>query len=223
MSARMPHANGGRSLADEAESNITPENPRPRDEALADGEACRKAALEYLDRGWAPSTCCPPDHVGVGKGHAKNCTKPGKAPWGLWKEFQERLPTIDELTKKWRENPCLNVGMFLGPVSGMVRIDIDGEAGEKMLRDLCGPLPDTLEFTSGGNGRGLLFQIPENVTIKTTSKAGEGLHAEVRFQAKGAQTVLPPSRHASGRYYAWAPGAGRAKSKRHFYLRNLRS
>src|SRR5439155_8468526 len=31
---------------------------------------------------------------------------------------------------------------------------------------------------------------------------------ELRFQAKGAQTVLPPSRHPSGTRYAWKPGHG---------------
>jgi putative DNA primase/helicase len=28
----------------------------------------------------------------------------------------------------------------------------------------------------------------------------------LRFQAKGAQTVLPPSRHPEGSLYAWVPG-----------------
>lgn len=180
--------------------------------ALQAGRECFAAALDYLKRGWAPSACCPPDHACVGNTHEKSCNSPGKAPWGKWKEYQERLPTEAELRKKWRDNPFLNVGAFLGPVSKIVRIDIDGAAGEEMLANLCGELPAILEFSSGGGGRGLLFGIPEGVILKTTpinSKKKEGeLHQEVRFQARGAQTVLPPSRHISGRRYVWKKGRG---------------
>jgi len=170
--------------------------------------ACLQAALEYLARGWSVLAICPPDHAKVGTHHEKHCKNPGKAPWGKWKEFQERLPTEDELRRKFRDNPHLNVGIALGPVSGLIRVDVDGPGGEAKLERLSGgDLPATLEFTSGraNGGRGLLFRIPEGVTLRTTSgspKKGE----ELRFQAKGAQTVLPPSRHASGSCYAWRPG-----------------
>jgi hypothetical protein len=179
--------------------------------AFQAGRECFDAALDYLKRGWAPSACCPPDHARVGDAHEKSCNSPGKAPWGTWKQFQDRPPTEQELRKKWNDNKFLNVGIFLGPVSGLVRIDIDGAAGEAMLAELSGgELPATLEFSSGGGGRGLLFGIPAGVTIKTTPIKGDAgrLHQEVRFQAKGAQTVMPPSRHVSGRRYLWKPGRG---------------
>src|SRR5262249_38698188 len=116
----------------------------------------------------------------------------------------------DELREAWRQNPQCNVGIALGPVSGLVRIDVEGDAGENRLQELSGgDLPPTLEFTSGraSGGRGLLYTIPADVTLRPTAgKHGE--HQEVRFQAKGAQTVLPPSRHASGRRYEWKPGHG---------------
>jgi hypothetical protein len=175
-----------------------------------DGEACYRAALAYREKGWSVLAICPPDHMGVGKEHGKNCTSPGKAPWGSWKELQNRLPTKEELRRKWHDNPTLNVGMALGPASGLVRVDVDGPGGEARLQQLSGgDLPETLEFTSGraNGGRGLLYRIPEGVALRTTSqspKAGE----ELRFQAKGAQTVLPPSRHHLGTRYAWTPGRG---------------
>ena len=194
--------------ASEPEGKISVQNPRPRDEAIADGEACRKAAMDYEARGMSVVPNCPPDHLDVYEKHGLQCDTPGKCPYGRWKERQQKRLTQAEINTAWRRNPYLNVGSALGPVSGLVRIDIDGEQGEEMIRELCGELPSTWEFASGGGGRGLLFKIPDGVNIRTTTKRGEGLHQEVRFQAKGAQTVLPPSRHESGRYYAWVPGRG---------------
>ena len=79
------------------------------------------------------------------------------------KDFQDRLPTEDELRRKWRDLPNGNVGIALGPVSGLVRIDVDGPGGEALLAQKSGgDLPPTLEFTSGREnaGRGLLYAIP---------------------------------------------------------------
>jgi hypothetical protein len=175
---------------------------------LQDGQACREAALDYLRRGWSVLSLCPPDHVGVGKNHAERCKSPGKCPWHTWKEYQERLPTEAEVRGWWEQQPNSNVGIALGPVSGLVRVDAEGPDGERQLRELSGgELPDTLQFSSGrkdGTGRGWLYVIPPCVELKTTVKPL--VVGEVRFQAKGAQTVLPPSRHKDGNLYAWCPG-----------------
>src|SRR5690242_19119219 len=78
-----------------------------RDGLPAEGE-CPEAALDYLETmGWSVLAVCPPDHVGVGKTHGAKCTSPGKAPWGEWKQYQDRLPTKDEIDRKWRDNPQL--------------------------------------------------------------------------------------------------------------------
>jgi putative DNA primase/helicase len=176
----------------------------------ADGAGCLEQALRYLTTlRWSVLGLCPPDHLGVGRTHGKHCTSPGKAPWGLWKEFQERLPTEYEIRQKWTDNPTLNVGLALGPVSGLVRVDIDGPAGEaRLLQVSGGTLPATLEFTSGrqNGGRGLLYKIPPGVVLRTTVERPGQPKQELRFQAKGAQTVLPPSRHLEGCLYAWVPG-----------------
>jgi hypothetical protein len=178
---------------------------------LADGRACRDAALRYLKLGWSPLSLCPPDHVGVGREHSKKCNHPGKVPWHLWKEFQDRRPTEEEIRDWWRRQPNANVGTALGPISGLIRVDVDGAAGEAALQAKSGgDLPDTLEFRSGrkdGTGRGLLYRIPDGVELRTTPEpitAG----AELRFQAKGAETVLPPSRHKDGPRYEWVSGHG---------------
>jgi hypothetical protein len=177
----------------------------------ADGRACHAAALAYRAHGWSSLALCPPDHVGVGKKHGENCTSHGKAPWGEWKEFQTRLPTEAELRRKWGDNPTLNVGVALGGVTRLIGLDVDGDAGEALLKRLSdGDVPPTLEFTSG-KGRRLLYRVPADVELRPTPKPG-GLEiegGELRLLGTGSQTVMPPSRHKdSGRLYAWKPGHG---------------
>jgi hypothetical protein len=183
-----------------------------QEEGLRAGAECLAAALDYLARGWASLCDCPPDHVGAGKPHCKSCDHPGKRPLpdgGTWKRWQEERPDEATVREWWRRHPNANVGIALGPVSGLIRVDVEGATGAARLTEVSGgDLPDTLEFSSGGDGRGLLYAIPPDVELRTTSQQGEGEHDELRFQAKGAQTVLPPSRHHSGRRYAWREGHG---------------
>jgi hypothetical protein len=195
-----------------------PDPSAPRDAAEAArlaaeaaGRECLDAALDYLARGWSSLAICPPDHYGVGRAHAKNCSSPGKAPWGEWKAFQARLPTEAELRRKWADNPQLNVGLALGGMTGLVGLDIDGQPGEALLVELAqGDLPPTLEFTSG-KGRRLLYRVPPGVSLRPTPQPG-GLKVEggeLRLLGTGSQTVMPPSRHRdSGRRYRWVPGRG---------------
>ncbi len=181
-----------------------------RQQREADGEACLEAAIYYLSLGWSALALCPPDHASVGKQHLKTCKGAnGKRPLGFWKEYMDTLPTEGELRADWERVPGSNVGMALGPVSGLIRVDVEGEAGEKALQERSGgDLPITLEFKSGradGTGRGFLYKIPLGAKLRTTSD-DYGTKAELRFQARGAQTVLPPSRHKDGNLYAWVPG-----------------
>jgi putative DNA primase/helicase len=88
-------------------------------------------------------------------------------------------------------------------------MDVDGPAGEARLSEMSkGNVPITLEFTSGraNGGRGLLYKTPNGITLRTTVHRPGQAKQELRFQAKGAQTVLPPSRHPEGCLYAWVPG-----------------
>lgn len=175
------------------------------------GESCFAAALNYLRLGWSVLGCCPPDHFGVGEAHKAKCNHPGKAPWGPWKVYQDRLPTEEEIARKFKDNPRLNVGVCLGTVSGIIRVDVDGEAGEVKLAEISGgDLPTTLEFVSGraNGGRGLLYRIPNGVQLKTTPLRTGQEKTELRFQARGAQTILPPSLHHSGCRYEWVVGRG---------------
>ena len=191
---------------EQAQNGNSPEIVEASPPAPADN---LEVALAYLRLGFSVLADCPPDHQGMSKKHRDECKNPGKVPWHRWKEYQDRLPTEQEVRSLFTRMPKSNIGLALGPVSGLVRVDIDGPGGEQMLAELSGgELPDTWEFTSGreNGGRGLLYKIPNGVTLKTTKGPGLAKHEELRFQAKGAQTVLPPSRHPTGCLYAWKMG-----------------
>jgi hypothetical protein len=172
------------------------------------GAECLAAALRYHARGLAPISVCPPDHLGVGKTHGKKCKNPGKAPWGAWGgKGHERL-TPDQLRRRWRDNPFCNVGCVMGPASGKVAIDVDGPRGEQSLAELSGgDLPRTPEFTSGREegGRRLIYDCPEG-WLPRTKPEGEEIAPGLTLLGWGSQTVMPPSRHKSGKRYAWVAG-----------------
>ena len=167
---------------------------------------CHAAALDYLRRELSPLALCPPDHAGIGEWHTAECSNPGKRPWHKWQHLQTQRPTEEMVNEWFRKVPGSNVGLALCDI---IRIDVDGEGGEKLFMDLCGELPVTVEFTTPSGGRGLLFRVPKGAKVKTTPKKAECIngHQELRFQARGAQTVVPPSRCAAGEW-RWVPGRG---------------
>jgi hypothetical protein len=100
------------------------------------------------------------------------------------------------------------VGVCLGPVSKLIGIDIDGEAGEQLLAQLAGGaanIPPTLAFHTPGGHR-LLYAVPEGVELPTRSFQADRKEA-VRILAHGSQTVMPPSVLACGEY-RWIEGCG---------------
>ena len=133
----------------------TQTTPDPAHQARLDaGQACLDAAINvYLPLGLAVTWCCDPAHIGVGRKHAKECQDPGKGPMHPWKVFQQRLPTVEEVQTQFHRYPIGNVGCVLGQVSGLVRIDEDGQAGCDMLAAWSGgdlPPPGPSAVGRGG-------------------------------------------------------------------------
>src|SRR5271163_3337775 len=102
---------------------------------------CLQAALDYLARGWSPIPLCPADHQGIAGQHQTSCKSPGKAPLWPWKEYQTRLPRPAEMHLYWTKCPASNVGLAMGPVSGLIGLDIDGEEGAKLFDSIA---PDNI-------------------------------------------------------------------------------
>jgi len=101
-----------------------------------------------------------------------------------------------------KEPTTWNVGIATGAGSGVVVLDVDGDAGEAALGALVaehGTLPETLTCITGGGGRHLYFRHPGGTV------GNSPLATNVDVRADGGQVVAPPSRHPiTHKPYRWA-------------------
>jgi hypothetical protein len=101
----------------------------------------------------------------------------------------------------WTRHPQANIGLATGHCFDI--LDIDGPAGARALRTLAaahgfqssGPLVRT------GGGGWHYYLAPTG--LGNVHPAGL---AHVDWRGRGGYVVAPPSRHASGHPYQWAPG-----------------
>lgn len=165
-----------------------------------------EVAKSYLARGWSVLPVCPPDHTRCSKWHSENCRAPGKAPLVAWQPYQTELPTDDDLATWFDFWPNANIGVACGPVSKLIAIDVDGEAGITLLNRFKGEhtLPRTLEFATGKPKSGrLLYSIPDGHPAPLWPLETPEGEVALTIIGQGGQTVMPPSRHASGNDYTW--------------------
>jgi P4 family phage/plasmid primase-like protien len=137
-----------------------------------------EAALTYSERGWSVIPCN------------------GKRALVPWNEYQTERAETKRLEEWWDTWPDAWVGVVLGSVSNLVRIDADGPEAREKLAEL-GPVDAALAFSTPSGGYGFLYQYSPGLFTKLLW-AGDSKHSELRLQANGAYTILPPS---SG--YSW--------------------
>ncbi len=129
-------------------------------------------ALAYQQAGW-PVIPCGPD----------------KKALVQWDEYQTSLPTPEQVTQWWTAWPQAMIGVPLGKVSGLIRVDVDN--ADAALQGFGG-MPETAEFTTPSGGRGYLLQYEAWVRTKVLW-TGDNQHQELRVQSNGAYTIVPPS------------------------------
>jgi hypothetical protein len=125
------------------------------------------------------------------------CPDPGKHPClAGWPSAASTTPA--EVRRWWQRWPLANVGLATGARFDV--LDLDGPQGMEALRaslsqrhpaEHPGPVART-----GGGGWHLLYA-PTGLGNRV------GLLPGVDWRGKGGVVVAPPSRHASGRRYAW--------------------
>jgi len=172
--------------------------PRPYEDQSGMNNLILKAALAHAAKGRAAL----PLHWAMADGGCScknpNCDKEGKHP--LTRHGLTDATTNPEIICGWWERwPEANLGVRTGSTSGLVVLDVDGDAGNdslKKLTDQFGPLPATT-LSKTRRGKHFLFQYPKGVEVKgSVGKLGPGL--DVR--ADGNYIIVPPSRHVAGRY-----------------------
>jgi hypothetical protein len=163
-----------------------------------------EAALSYAARGWAVL----PVHTPMGGGCSclkPDCTSIGKHP----RNYNGATGASRDQAKIrhwWTKWPTANVGIATGASSGLLVIDVDGEAGQASMKAL-GQISDTLRADSGRTGSDgkrnsfhLFFEHPPGANLRSGVGAlGKGLD----IRANGGYVVAAPSLHRSGLAYQW--------------------
>jgi len=159
-----------------------------------------QAAVDYLARGWSVVPAHTVDPQGACSCGVVQCDRPGKHPRVRWAEYQKRRPTTQQVEAWWSQWPDSNIAIITGAASGLVVVDLDGPEASASLATLG--LPETAVRATTGKGEHLYFahpggQVPNRVRLAPG----------VDVRADGGYVIAPPSRHQSGRAYAWS-GAG---------------
>lgn len=128
-----------------------------------------------------------------------DCPSPGKHPReGTWQASAD----VATIHRWWAQWPHANIGVQTGPESRIAVLDVDvykgGDTDLARLEATYGPLPPTPLVLTGGGGLHYYFRIETDIpSFKPAAaidfQAGHGKHL----------VVAPPSRHRSGREYAW--------------------
>ena len=138
-------------------------------------------------------------HLGHG------CATPGKHPVNT--DWMPHATKDEETIASWfEEGQQWNIGLPLGPASGIVDTEWDDEKSLATARKFGLIDAQTLGYASNRGGHRLWLLDERLITIAKSVKKINGL--EVRFGGGGKQTqsILPPSRHHSGAIYRWEPG-----------------
>lgn len=138
-----------------------------------------EAALGYLRRGWSVIPLRPKD----------------KRPLLAWQRFQSARSTEAELASWWMLQPEANVGVVTGAISGVVVLDLDGEAGRQSVEKM--QLPAT-PIARTGHGWHYYFKHPGGQVENAV-----GFLPGVDVRGDGGYVVAPPSMHQSGVRYRW--------------------
>jgi putative DNA primase/helicase len=162
-------------------------------------------ALKYAKRGWPvlPLHTAKDGQCSCGN----SCDRPGKHP-RTTHGVKDATTNRRQTRVWWKKWPDSNIGIATGRQVGILVLDIDPRNGGldtlQNLKAELGSLPDTATANTGGGGQHLFFRHPTFPVRK--DNAGKLLGPGVDVLSDGCYVVAPPSRHGSGRRYAWADG-----------------
>jgi hypothetical protein len=157
------------------------------------------AALAYAARGWPVFPLHAPDERGRCSCGDAACGDVGKHPRTAH-GFKDATTDPEAIRRWWARWPDANIGLP-AEAAGLAVLDIDprhgGDDSRAAFEAEHGALPATVESLTGGGGRHLCFRHPGGRVASRAIAPG------LDIKADGGYIVAPPSRHASGRRYAW--------------------
>lgn len=177
-----------------------------------DANALFKSACAFLQRGARPlklhgittdgyCTCRKEGHH-VNGSVKKQC---GKHPRG-GRGWQHSAATSEADVEAWLEDDePFNLGVQLGPKSGIIDIEWDDEEAKRAAERLGITQIATPTYVSGRSEHRLFlwddrFEQCEKAVVRPF-----GIEVRLGIGEKGAQSVVPPSWHWKGRQYVWKP------------------
>lgn len=176
--------------------------------AIADTSALLAAAHEYARYGWrlVPLHSIKPDgHCTCNRG--EQCGVGGRGKHPRVTEWHKKASCEAETIDHWWSQlwPEANIGVKLGPESGIIDVECDSPEAERALSELFDhDFPITPTWLAH-RGKHRLFRYSDAIP-GAASKAVvkfHGIEFRIGGGGNGAQSVLPPSVHPSGAQYRW--------------------
>jgi len=159
-------------------------------------------AAQYASRGWYVVIC----HGADGDKctcKSENCSTPGKHP--VLNAWQNKSTIDEDELAQWLDgSKNYNIGVQLGEKSGIIDIEFDSDQGRKTAERFGLDKAYTPTFTSKRSTHRLFKwdrRLPQQAVYKLA-----GLEIRIGGGKKGAQSIMPPSSHASGASYSWVEG-----------------
>jgi len=137
------------------------------------------------------------------------CNSAGKHPIGYG--WPSRATDNEDEILRWldsvsvdRDDTRINLGVRLGPSSGIIDVEFDTPEGKAAIEEYGLDQIDTPAYSSGRSIH-RIFQY-EDWMPPVGVVMVRGIEVRIGGGSKGEQSVLPPSRHHSGKQYTWLPG-----------------
>lgn len=161
---------------------------------------------QYLAKGWRlfPCHAIVDGRCTCGK---PDCKSPGKHP--RITEWQKKASSDPAVIHNWAKTwPHTNWALATGRMSNVFVLDIDVAKGngfesleEFEINRKDGPLPKTLEATTGSGGKHLFFEYPKG--LEDANLVGTGWLPNIDYRGDGGYVILAPGNHISGGQYRW--------------------
>lgn len=134
----------------------------------------------------------------------RDCGTPGKHPSGGEAWHLSATNDEEEVLRWFESGKPTNVGLLLGPKSGIIDVELDGDDAKAAWEELRLGEIWTPTYTAG-RGPHRLFRWDEGLPAVAVRKI-HGIEVRIGNGGRAAQSVIPPSTHHTGVSYQWVPG-----------------